>query len=144
MNQNTMTKPAAKGPKPQTCETECMSAVEFFSAKLQCEMTPWTLKGMMDKKMMTQYCVIDCRTQEAFDECHIPGAMCMPMADLAAKMNNLPKDKTLVCYCGDMTCGLAPKACLMLAQNGFKVMELCGGIATWMEKGFPTEGKKKA
>ena len=56
-------------------------------------------------------------------------------------MSTLPKDKTLVTYCANLTCALAPKAALVLAEKGFKVMELMGGIATWTETGFPVEKK---
>ncbi len=137
MTPNTMMKPETT-PKMQK---QCMSAVEYFQAKLDCEMTPWTLKGMMDQNKMAEICLIDVRSNEDFAKCNIPGAMCMPLASMSDKMNSLPKDKMIVAYCGDMSCGLAPKACLELAKKGFKVMELCGGLATWTEKGFPVNQK---
>ena len=56
-----------------------------------------------------------------------------------ALLATLPKDKTIVTYCGNLTCALAPKAALVLAEKGFKVMELFGGLQTWQEKGFPLE-----
>ncbi|UPT72661.1 MAG: rhodanese-like domain-containing protein [Elusimicrobiota bacterium] len=137
MTPNTMEK--MTGPKPASCETSCMSAVEYFTAKLDCEMTPWTLKGMMDKNAMKDVCLIDVRPVEDYKKCHISMAMCIPLAELGAKMNTLPKDKTIVAYCGDMTCGLAPKACLELSKKGFKAMMLIGGMESWMEKRFPTD-----
>ncbi len=133
MTQNTMTKPEMK--------KECMSAVEYFQAKIDCEMTPGTLKGLMDREMMSAITLIDVRSPEAFKECRIPNAACVPMAELAGKMAALPKNKNVVVYCGDMSCDLAPKACLELAKNGYKVMELCGGLELWMEKGYPVEKK---
>ena len=72
---------------------------------------------------------------------HIKGAKNIPLPELVSKLATLPKDKTIVTYCGDLTCGLAPKAALELAQKGFKVMELVGGIDTWSKKGFPVEKK---
>ncbi|MEK7233380.1 MAG: rhodanese-like domain-containing protein [Elusimicrobiota bacterium] len=116
-----------------------ITAVEYFKAKLAYEMTPWSLKGLLIDKKATDLCVLDVRSPEAFAEGHIPTAINIPLADLAGKLAALPKDKTLVTYCSNLTCALAPKAALVLAEKGFKVMELFGGIATWTEFGFPIE-----
>jgi rhodanese-related sulfurtransferase len=125
-----------------------ISPVDYFSAKLAYEMTPWTLKGMVVDKT-TACCglkadnllIIDVRSNEQYIAGHLPTAINIPLADLAGKLATLPKDKTLVTYCSNLTCALAPKAALTLAEKGFKVMELMGGIATWTEYGFPVEKK---
>jgi rhodanese-related sulfurtransferase len=139
MPQNMMSKTA--GPKTATNgkTMECMSAVEFFSAKLSYQLSPMALKGMMDMNALKDICLIDVRSIEAYKQCRITMALCIPMAELEGKMNTLPKDKMIVAYCSDMTCGLAPKACLELAKKGFKVMELMGGLEAWMEKGLPVD-----
>lgn len=127
------------GPKPGSCEMSCMEAAEYFAAKLQCEMTPWTLKGMMDKGTMQEFCVVDVRPSDDYKKSHLPMALCVPMEELCAKMGALPKDKTIVAYCGDQYCHLSAKACLELAQKGFKTMMLAGGMQAWLEKRFPTD-----
>jgi rhodanese-related sulfurtransferase len=43
--------------------------------------------------------IIDTRTEAAFKESHIKGAILMPVNDVAAKANELPHDKTIVAYC---------------------------------------------
>lgn len=134
MSQTMMTKPEMK-------KQDCSTAVEFFSAKLDCEMTPQTLKGMMDKKSMGELCLIDVRDAAQYAAGRLPHAVNIPLQDLAGKLALLPKDKTVVAYCGDMTCGMAPKACLELAHKGYKAMMLLGGFAGWMEKGFPVDQK---
>jgi rhodanese-related sulfurtransferase len=125
-----------------------LSAVEYFKAKLSYEMTPWTLKGLVIDKNTTacglkadNLLILDVRSAEAYNENHLPTAVNIPLADLAGKLASLPKDKTVVTYCSNLTCALAPKAALVLAEKGFKVMELSGGIATWTEYGFPVEKK---
>lgn len=125
-----------------------LSAVEYFKAKLAYEMTPWTLKGLLvDSKatscglLPANVLVLDVRPPEAFAEGHLPTAINIPLLELSGKLSTLPKDKTLVTYCSNLTCALAPKAALVLAEKGFKVMELTGGIATWTEYGFPVEKK---
>ena len=117
-----------------------LTAVQYFSAKLAYEMTPWALKSILEKTP-EQIVLLDVRNADMFAASHIKGAKNIPLADLVAKLATLPKDKTIVTYCGDLTCGLAPKAALELAQKGFKVKELVGGIDVWSTKGFPVEKK---
>lgn len=119
-----------------TTATAAISAADYFQAKLNFEMTPYGLKSQLDKGLK-EHVLIDVRSAEDFAQGHIPGALSIPLADLPGKLGSLPKDKTIVAYCGNITCALAPKAALKLAQSGFKVMELFGGFATWQEKGFP-------
>ena len=134
----------------QTLEAKTLpiAAVEYFKAKLAYEMTSWTLKSMIVDKKATDcgfrsadLCLLDVRSSEDYAQGHLPTALNIPLADLAGKLATLPKDKTIVTYCGSITCALAPKAALVLAEKGFKVMELFGGIATWTEYGFPVEKK---
>ncbi len=117
-----------------------LTAVQYFSAKLNFEMTPWALKSLIEKTP-EQIVLLDVRTPEMFAVAHIPTAKNIPLADLVSKLATLPKNKTIVTYCGNIACGLAPKAALELAQKGFKVQQLLGGIEMWQEKGFPVEKK---
>lgn len=114
--------------------------VQYFQAKLAFEMTPWSLKDLLDKTP-DQVCLLDVRAPEHFLAGHIPTALNVPLAKLVSKLKTLPKGKLIVTYCSNLTCGLAPKAALELAQKGFKVMQLMGGMATWQEQGFPVAKK---
>lgn len=120
--------------------TLALSAVEYFKAKLAYEMTPYALNSLLTKKV-TDLLVLDVRSAEDFNLSHIPTALNIPLMDLAGKLATLPKNKTLVTYCGNFTCGLAPKAALALAEKGFRVMQLTGGMEVWLQKGFPVEKK---
>ncbi len=116
-----------------------ISAADYFSAKLAYEMTPWTLKRLVLDEKSDKHLVLDVRSPEHFAQAHIPTAVNIPLADLVLKLKALPKNKILVTYCGNITCGLAPKAALELAQKGFHVMELFGGIQEWQDRGFPIQ-----
>src|SRR5207247_678716 len=94
------------------------------------------LKFNLEKKKAF---LIDVREKAAYDAERIPGAVNIPLAELENKLSTLPKDKTLVTYCWHFACALAPKAALFLAQKGFKVQELNGGLAMW-KNSFSTEG----
>ena len=131
-----MTKPMPKTmPKPMPEATKCMTASDYFMCKMSYEMTPYALKEMLDKKAK-DICIVDVRSREMVAECHIPTAMNVPLAELCGAMETLPKDKTIVACCGGMTCGMATKACALLAMSGFSVMQLMGGMEEWTKKGY--------
>ncbi|MDE2290867.1 MAG: rhodanese-like domain-containing protein [Elusimicrobia bacterium] len=117
-----------------------LTAVDYFRAKLSYEVTPWTLNAKMPEGM---HLVLDVRDAEKFAAGHIPGAVNMPLAELPGRLGELPKDKTLVTYCSNLICGLAPRAALQLAEKGFTVQMLHGGLEAW-EKNFPVERAPKA
>ena len=43
--------------------------------------------------------IIDTRTEAAFKESHIKGAILVPVNEVADKAKDLPHDKTIVAYC---------------------------------------------
>jgi len=115
--------------------TQPISAVEYLRAKLEYETTPYELKTRLAAepgKLM----VVDVRERPAFEAEHLRGAANIPAAEIVTQLASLPKERTIVTYCWDMTCALAPKAALELAQKGFKVQFLSGGIEEWKRKGF--------
>lgn len=122
----------------KTPKTHEPSAADYFIAKLKYEMSPYGLKGLLDEGS-TDYQIIDVRSSDQYDEGHIPGALNIPLVDLPKMLSKIPKDKTIVTYCGSITCQLAPKAALELAQKGFKVMDLHGGLKEWTNYGYPVE-----
>ena len=115
-----------------------IGAAEYLKAKLDFEATPYGLKETLEKTPGS-IVVVDVRDEEAFRKEHILGATSMPAAEIVKRLADLPKDRTIVTYCWDMTCALAPKAALELAQKGFKVQFLAGGIEEWKRKGFPVK-----
>jgi len=43
--------------------------------------------------------VVDTRTEPAYKESHIKGAILIPAGDVAAKAGDLPKEQMIVPYC---------------------------------------------
>ncbi|MDE2143973.1 MAG: rhodanese-like domain-containing protein [Elusimicrobia bacterium] len=113
-----------------------IGAAEYLRAKLEYEASPYGLKTTLGTEPETVM-VLDVRDPEDFLDEHIRGAVNVPAETIVARLAGLPRDKVLVTYCWDMTCALAPKAALELAQKGFRVQFLAGGIAEWKRKGFP-------
>lgn len=117
-----------------------LTAVDYFRAKLAYEITPWTLNARLSEG---NHFVLDVRDAEKYAAGHVPGAHNIPLAELPARLNELPKDKTVVPYCSNLICGLAPRAALQLAEKGWVVQMLFGGLEAW-EKNFPVETAPKA
>ena len=64
------------------------------------------------------------------------------MADEAAA--GLSKDKLNVLYCYNQTCHMAAEAAAILVAQGYPVVEMEGGFATWEAFGSPIEVPKAA
>ena len=117
-------------------KSHSIGAAEYLRAKLDYEASPYGLKMTLESQPETIQ-LLDVRDPAAFKEEHIRGAVNVPAEEIVSRLASLPKDRVLITYCWDMTCALAPKASLELAQKGFKTQFLAGGIAEWKHKGFP-------
>lgn len=124
-------------------ERTASAAVEFFSRKLEFEIGPFTLKGILDAAP-AKVLVIDVRNDAAYAEGHLPMSISIPLAELPGRIAKLPKDRTIVTYCGDITCQRSLKGALALAEKGFRVQHLIGGILEWIRKGYPVEISRSA
>lgn len=80
--------------------------------------------------------VIDVRAEERFAAGHVPGARHIPLAKLKEGIPDLPKDRTLVTYCGGGTSG--PAAAELLASAGYNV-KVMSGFRHWQAARLPTE-----
>ncbi len=121
-------------------KTNALTGAEYPRAKFSVEVTPYDLNALLEKSSESVV-VIDVRDPSAFEAEHIRGAVSIPLSQLTAMTSSLPKDKPVVTYCWDMTCGLAPKAALTLLEKCFRVRYMVGGLAQWTHKGFRTEKK---
>lgn len=102
----------------------------FFSKILAFTLDPIELKEIGDKQNIK---IIDVRKHADFEIGHIPQAISIPFEELSEKINELNKDDLHIIYCYNIYCHLGAKAAYLLAQNGFSVMELCGGFKAWAE-----------
>lgn len=112
--------------------------VEYFRARLEYEIAPRGLKSILDRTPNNVH-VVDVRERGEFDLDHIPGAWSVPVDALVSAFSSLPKDKMLVVCGEDLTDEQSARAALELAQKGFRVQRLIGGMAEWRRNGFPME-----
>lgn len=82
--------------------------------------------------------LLDVRTREEFATGHLPGAVLIPVDELARRLDELPRDRgtPVLVYCGSGP--RARTAAALLAQSGYtKVSELEGGVRAWRAERRP-------
>jgi rhodanese-related sulfurtransferase len=88
--------------------------------------------------------VVDTRTEPAYKESHIKGAILIPAAEVATKTAELPHDKMIVTYCTWPSEHTSAGAVLTLNAKGFNnAAALLGGLDAWKKEGYPVEGTKQ-
>lgn len=78
--------------------------------------------------------VLDVRQPEEFRTGHIIGAKLIPLGELGRRMNELPKDKEIVCVCA--TGSRSRSATKMLVRAGYNAIDMKGGMMSWSGNGF--------
>lgn len=115
--------------------------IQFYENKLAYEMDSADLFDVLEHT--TNYVVVDARQSFGFEKEHIPTAINLPHREMNKETTqNLDKSKIYVCYCDGIGCNASTKGALKMAQLGFKVKELMGGIEWWKFDGYATEGNK--
>ena len=113
--------------------------VKHYSSKLEFETDSWDLALAI--KGGEKIVVVDARSAEAYAREHIPGAISLPHRTLTAESTRqLDKSCLYVTYCDGIGCNASTKGALKLAQLGFQVKELIGGLDWWHRDGYATEG----
>jgi rhodanese-related sulfurtransferase len=85
--------------------------------------------------------VVDVRTQEEWDEYHAPNTTLIPLDQLQARLNEVPKDKEIVVVCRSGNRSQQGRDILLAA--GFNATSMTGGLKEWYAKGYPIEGAPK-
>jgi glyoxylase-like metal-dependent hydrolase (beta-lactamase superfamily II)/rhodanese-related sulfurtransferase len=81
--------------------------------------------------------VLDVRNKDEYASEHIPGSLHIPYGDLAGRLDELPRDRTLAAICrGGKRSGLAAS---ILQRAGFKVIHVGKGLPAWRSEGHPVE-----
>jgi len=83
--------------------------------------------------------VIDARNEAAYGQEHIPQAINFPHRQMNAESTSrLDRHALFVTYCDGIGCNGSTKGALKLAELGFNVKELLGGLDWWKRDGYPT------
>jgi rhodanese-related sulfurtransferase len=81
--------------------------------------------------------VLDVREPWEYTAGHIPGAFCIPQAEIGVQLPALPRGALLVvCRCGTRSLRTAG----FLKGLGYHVTNLDGGTLRWIQAGYPVVG----
>ena len=95
--------------------------------------------ALLRKARKGEVVVLDVRPRREYDEQHLPFARSLPLAELRARLAELPKDKPIVAYCRGPFCLMSDEAVTLLAKRGFKVSKLADGVSEWLAAGMSLE-----
>ena len=84
--------------------------------------------------------VIDVRRPDEWDAGRVQGAVHIPVDDVLARIDELPKDKDLLFICAQgVRSGLACEMAAAMGYGSERLYNIEAGTAPWIEKGYPTE-----
>ncbi len=85
--------------------------------------------------------VLDVRTQEEWDEYHAPNTTLIPLDELPARVNEVPRDQEIVVICRSGNRSQVGRD--ILKEAGFEsVTSSAGGLKAWSAAGYPIEGTR--
>jgi rhodanese-related sulfurtransferase len=115
-------------------------AHRHFLGRLSVETDPADVRLDLQRGQ-SSFVLIDARSAQDFEECHIPGAINLPARSITAEStSHLSKEHLLVTYCWSPGCNGATKAAARLSALGFQVKEMIGGLEYWRREGGEVEG----
>ena len=115
-----------------------ISRQEYFEAKLSYETDGSDLYAA--QKAGEAVVVVDVRTDEAWAQGRIPGAVHMHYREIAERApQEIASDSEVVVYCWSPGCNAGAKGTAEFAKLGYRVRELIGGFEYWIREGYPIE-----
>ncbi|MET9886473.1 metalloregulator ArsR/SmtB family transcription factor [Streptomyces sp. NPDC006430] len=81
--------------------------------------------------------LLDVRPVEEYAAGHIPGALSVPVTELADRIAELPDDTEVVAYCRGAYCVLAYDAVRLLRDRGRAAIRLTDGMLEWRLADLP-------
>jgi rhodanese-related sulfurtransferase/biotin operon repressor len=83
--------------------------------------------------------VLDVRPDPEYAAGHLPGALHVPLDQLAQRLSELPADRQIIAYCRGRYCVLAHDAVRLLDRHSITAQRAADGILEWKLAGLPLE-----
>jgi len=90
-----------------------------------------TLDDLLVRSKKEKVLLIDVRPEEEYNAGHITNAVSIPLAQLKKRLNELPKNKTIIAYCRGPLCVMAIDAVKLLNQKKFNAIRMEDGYVEW-------------
>jgi rhodanese-related sulfurtransferase/DNA-binding MarR family transcriptional regulator len=109
----------------------------YFRARDALE--PVSRTELLDRLRCGAVTLIDVRPEDEFAHGHLPGALNVPLSQLARRLAELPPEREVVAYCRGPWCVLSFEAVAALRRQGYRVRRLEDGFPEWKAAGLPVE-----
>ena len=117
-------------------EIERIVRMYFFSKD---DFEPIPPAELLDRARRGLVTVLDVRPAEEFASGHVPGALNIPVEQLARKLRDLPKGKEVIAYCRGPFCLMSFEAVQLLRKKGIKARRLQDGMPELRTAGLHVE-----
>lgn len=118
--------------------TEIESVRRTFLAKRE-SMEPVQADELLRRVKAGEVTLIDVRPASEYRAGHIPGALSVPLSELKARLEALPRDREIVAYCRGPYCVMALEAAELLRKKGFRAERIEQGVVDWRARGWRVE-----
>lgn len=98
-----------------------------------------TRDELLQRAQRGEVVVLDVRPREEYEAGHIPGAVSIPVEELADRLDDIPADQEIVAYCRGTYCVLAHDAVRLLSARGRSARRLADGMLEWRLAELPVE-----
>lgn len=109
----------------------------YFARKDELEAVP--AKELLERARKGLVTVLDVRPPEEYAAGHVPGAINIPVHELAKRLKELPKRREVIAYCRGPYCLMSYDAVALLRKKGIKARRLEAGLPEWRLAGLPIE-----
>lgn len=75
--------------------------------------------------------VVDVRQPEEYAAGHIAGSKLIPLGDLSKRLNELPRDREIICVCASGS--RSQSATRLLIDAGYNAFNMQGGMFMWQQ-----------
>jgi rhodanese-related sulfurtransferase len=85
----------------------------------------------------TRPMLLDVRQPEEFRSGHIQGAKLIALGELQQRMQELPRDREIICVC--RSGNRSGSAVRLLTSAGYQAVNMRGGMIGWSQAGLPVK-----
>jgi ArsR family transcriptional regulator len=100
-------------------------------------MEPMSREQLLEQSCAGAVTILDVRPPDEFALGHLPGALNVPLRELAARLAELDPAQEIVAYCRGPYCVLSYEAVAALRAGGFRARRLEDGLPEWRAAGLP-------
>lgn len=97
------------------------------------------LAHLLDRAGAGDIVILDVRPTPEYAAGHLPGAVHIPLDELAGRIDELPADRDVIAYCRGAYCALAHDAVRLLTAHGRRARRATDGVLEWRAAGIPMQ-----